>query len=79
MIEVTLYTKVGCHLCEEAKEMLMGLTAVYPHQLTEIDITQDPAIFSRYHYIIPVVHVGFVELQAPITHDQLKMALESSG
>ncbi|MFQ5886572.1 MAG: glutaredoxin family protein, partial [Anaerolineae bacterium] len=22
---VTLYTKKGCHLCEEAKELLLGL------------------------------------------------------
>lgn len=54
--------------------MLAGLTAVYPHQLTEIDIAQDHELFSRYHYIIPVVHIGAVKLQAPITIDQLRIA-----
>ncbi len=77
MVDVTLYTKAGCHLCEEVKEVLAGLTAVYPHHLIEIDITQDPDIFSRYHYTIPVVHVGQIELQAPITTTQLKTALET--
>ncbi len=78
MIAVTLYSKPGCHLCEEVKEMLARLTAVHPHTLTEIDITQDPAIFSRYHYTIPVVHIGKTELQAPITTDQLRAALASA-
>ena len=54
--------------------MLAGLTAVFPHQLTEIDITQDHELFSRYHYIIPVVHIGAAELQAPITSAQLRAA-----
>ncbi len=79
MIEVILYTKSGCHLCEAAKEMLGRLTAVHPHHLTEIDIAQDPAIFARYHYIIPVVHIGDRKLQAPITAAQLEAALRDAG
>jgi hypothetical protein len=79
MIEVTLYTKPGCHLCEDVKEMLAGLTAVTPHHLTEIDITGDRDVFNRYHLTIPVVHVGQTELQAPITAVQLKTALQAAA
>ncbi len=75
MINVILYTKPGCHLCEDVKEMLAGLTAVHPHTLTEIDITSDRDIFTRYHFTIPVVHIGQIELQAPITSAQLEAAL----
>jgi glutaredoxin len=75
MIEVTLYTKAGCHLCEDVKAMLAGLTAVFPHHLTEIDITSDRATFARYHLTIPVVHIGQIELQAPITSAHLEAAL----
>ena len=71
---VTLYSKEGCHLCDEVKEMLGGLTAVNPHTLNIIDITQDEAIFARYHYLIPVVTIGDITLQAPITHAQLRAA-----
>ena len=78
MVEVTLYTKPGCHLCEDVKEMLVGLTAVYPHHLTEIDITNDRDIFNRYHLTIPVVHIGQTELQAPITAAQLRAALANT-
>ena len=78
MVKVTLFSKAGCHLCEDAKAMLSRLTAVYPHHLTEIDITQDPALFNRYRYTIPVVRIGATELQAPIIADQLKTALKAS-
>jgi hypothetical protein len=78
MIEVTLYTKAGCHLCEDVQEMLEGLTAVYPHHLTAIDITSDRELFARYHLTIPVVHIGAAELQAPITRAQLEDALASA-
>ena len=78
MVPVTLYSKPGCHLCDDVKEMLAGLTAVYPHQLAEIDITQDPDIFSRYHYTIPVVRIGDTKLQAPIMFAQLRDALASA-
>lgn len=78
MLEVTLYTKVGCHLCEDVKEMLVTLTAVHPHHLTEIDITSERNIFARYHLTIPVVHIGTTELQAPITAAQLETALANA-
>ena len=75
MVEVTLYTKPGCHLCEDVKAMLAALTAVSPHHLTEIDITSDRDIFARYHLAIPVIHIGVTELQAPISASQLEVAL----
>jgi glutaredoxin len=79
MIEVTLYTKPGCHLCEDVKAALQALTAVYPHHLSETDITGSRDLFARYHLIIPVVHVGQTELQAPITAVQLKAALQTAA
>ncbi len=77
MINVILYTKEDCGLCEEVKQDLTHLQARYPHQLTEIDITGDPALFARYHYSIPVIHMGEITLQAPITAGQLAEAFRS--
>jgi len=79
LINVTLYTKEGCGLCEEARQELTRLQAAYPHQLTEVDITSDPALFARYRYVIPVIHVAEMELQAPITAVQLKAALAAAS
>ena len=38
-VRVTLYTKPGCHLCEEAEAELKRLERRYPHTLTLVDIT----------------------------------------
>ena len=50
-MEVQLYSRPGCHLCEVAKEVLAryGLSAV------EIDIDQEPALRVRYNECVPVV------------------------
>jgi glutaredoxin len=78
MIEVTLFTKAGCGLCNEVKQSLEMLQTAFPHQLQEVDITQDDALFQQYRYTIPVVRIGEAELAAPITAVQLKMALETA-
>lgn len=75
MLTVTLYTKPGCHLCENVKDILANLQASYPHKLVEFDIREDRALFARYHLTIPVVRIGKVELEAPVTAVQLAAAL----
>jgi len=75
MIKVTLYTKEGCHLCEVVKEELMGLNGRFPHTLHEVDITSNPALWQQYRYRIPVLHIGDIELAAPISRQQLEATL----
>jgi glutaredoxin len=52
---VTFFTKAGCHLCEEARDMLEDIAALTQFELTEIDIRSNPAIFEKYRYRIPVI------------------------
>src|SRR5258706_14670179 len=54
-VQVTFYTKAGCHLCEEARDMLDDIAAQTTFELTEIDIRSDNEIFERYRYRIPVI------------------------
>ncbi len=54
-MQVTFYTKAGCHLCEEARDMLEDIAALTSFELTEIDIRKDPRIFEQYRYRIPVI------------------------
>jgi len=54
--KVTFYTKAGCHLCDDAREMLDEIAADY--ELTEIDIRTDSALFETYRYRIPVILVN---------------------
>ena len=56
--EVTFYTKAGCHLCEEAREMLEDIAALTTYELTEIDIRSNPTIFEKYRYRIPVIMIN---------------------
>ena len=56
--EVVFYTKAGCHLCEEAQDMLEDIAALTTYKLTEIDIRSDPVIFEKYRYRIPVIFVN---------------------
>jgi hypothetical protein len=56
--EVTFYTKAGCHLCEEARDMLEDIAAFTTYKLTEIDIRSSPTIFEEYRYRIPVIVIN---------------------
>jgi glutaredoxin len=52
---VTLYTRPGCHLCDEARAALERVRARAPFELHEIDIEADDALHARYLERIPVV------------------------
>lgn len=78
MLTITLYTKEGCGLCDEVKHELAELAAAYPHQLEEVDITQDHDLFARYRFMIPVVTIGDAMLKAPITRGDLQMTLATA-
>lgn len=51
--QVILYSRQGCHLCDEAHEILKrhGL------DITRIDIETDRALYQRYRNCIPVVTI----------------------
>lgn len=56
MVNVTLYTRPGCHHCEKARAAIQA--SGVPVQLTELDIDQDPALQALYTNDVPVIHVG---------------------
>ena len=58
LLQVTFYTKAGCHLCEEARDMLEDIAAQTDYELTEIDIRSDPEVFEQYRYRIPVIIIN---------------------
>lgn len=51
----TLYSKPGCHLCDEMKALLAPLLTGADHRLDIVDITTDPALFAQYADEIPVL------------------------
>jgi glutaredoxin len=59
---VTLYSRPGCHLCDDAREALTRVQTRAPFALREIDITQDDGLHKRYLERIPVIALDGEEL-----------------
>jgi glutaredoxin len=59
---VTLYSRPGCHLCEEARTALDRVRAQVSFDLHEIDIEADDALHARYLERIPVIALDGEEL-----------------
>ncbi len=56
--EVTLYTRPGCHLCEEAKTAVAPLLREFGAVLREVNIEDDAVLEGRYGRDIPVIFIG---------------------
>jgi hypothetical protein len=79
MRSVTLYARPGCHLCDEAREAILGLRGVVrPFELGEVDIEQDDGLLARYLERIPVVVVdGEVVSELELEVDSLRAVLDT--
>lgn len=58
MAVVTLYTRKGCHLCEEAKQEIERLRAAAEFQLEILDVDADPELRARFSDEVPVVFIN---------------------
>jgi len=58
---VVIYTRPGCHLCEEAKEAMHAACCVGEYTLNEINIETDAELLERYQNDVPVITVNGVE------------------
>ena len=59
---LTLYSRPGCHLCDEARAALERVRATAPFALREVNIESDVSLHKRYLERIPVVVLGDEEL-----------------
>ena len=60
MIALTIYSRPGCHLCDEMKAVVRRVAASFPPMpvtIHEIDISTDRALDDRYGTEIPVLLV----------------------
>ncbi|HEY5901388.1 MAG TPA: DUF2085 domain-containing protein [Anaerolineales bacterium] len=79
MLNVTLYSRKDCGLCDEVRAQLQELQDRFPHRLAEVDIESDPVLLKAFLVEIPVVEVGPYRLKAPISRQQLEMTLGAAG
>ena len=54
---VTLYSKPGCHLCDDARAVIERVCADLGESYDEVSILDDPALLERYAEEIPVTLV----------------------
>src|SRR6266540_1883500 len=78
MTVITLYTRPGCHLCDEAREAILALhEELPPFELSEVNIEQDDGLLARYLERIPVVAVdGEVVSELELKLDRLRASLD---
>lgn len=60
-IEVIIYSKPGCHLCDEMKTEIARASCAHLYRLREVNIESDPDLLAQYRYDIPVLLINGVE------------------
>ena len=56
--DVTLYTRPGCHLCDEAKSAILPHLREFGATLREVNIDADGVLKERYGWDVPVIFIG---------------------
>jgi glutaredoxin len=57
-IQVTMYTRTGCHLCEEAWHLLLELGRRFPLHLAKVDVDAEPELIRLHGERVPVIAVN---------------------
>ena len=57
-IRIEIYSRPGCHLCDEAKEVIERVGRRFPFALSVINIDTDPELQKLYGEQIPVVFIN---------------------
>ena len=76
MPTVTLFTRHGCHLCDDAKAVIDAVRAEQPFDFAVVDIDGDPTLVARYTNDVPVIAVdGRTAFKYRLTADALRARL----
>jgi glutaredoxin len=57
-IQIDIYSRPGCHLCDEAKDVIDRVGKRHAFAVRVINIEGDPALESAYGTEIPVVFIN---------------------
>lgn len=79
MRELTLFSRPGCHLCEQAIEEIEPLCRAHGVRLRVEDVDDDPGWRERFGLRIPVLCAGAVELSAwPLDRARIRDWLDAT-
>lgn len=75
-LHVVLYTRRGCHLCDDARHLLMA-HGIDPQM---VDIDHDPSLRQRFDACVPVVEInGRVRFRGKVDSILLRRILMAEG
>jgi glutaredoxin len=57
MTKVTIYSRQGCHLCDDAQKTLESLQEELNFEIDVINIDIDPELIKLYSDQVPVIHI----------------------
>lgn len=58
MIQLTLYSRAGCHLCDEMRAVVEAVGREVRFELTVVDVDGDPTLLRAYGDEVPVLAVN---------------------
>ncbi len=72
-LRLELYTRPGCHLCDELKMLCERLAGEFSIQVAEVNIETDPELRARYDREVPVLFIdGRKAVKFRTTEDALR-------
>lgn len=75
---IIIYSRPGCHLCDEAKAAIQNAGCSDRFTLEEINIESDEELLRKYKYDIPVITIDGVEaFRHRVNVDQFKIRVIS--
>ena len=57
MTTVTIYSRQGCHLCDDAEKVLESLREELNFEIEVINIDEDAELIKLYSDQVPVIHI----------------------
>ncbi len=80
MIAVTLYSRPGCHLCDDMKAVVERVARSVPLTLTVVDISTDAELDQRYGQQIPVLLIdGRKAAKYRVSEEELSKKLKGKS
>jgi hypothetical protein len=85
LIQLTLLSRPGCHLCQEMRLQVDGILADVERQWEEVDVDSDPELARRYGEEIPILFDNrrlFAKIRLPRLAAALRLrraAIRASG
>jgi hypothetical protein len=76
MISVVIYSRAGCHLCDDMKDIVRRVSESVPLSVQEVDVDSDPVLAERFGSEVPVLMIeGKKAAKYRITEDALRRVL----